>query len=99
MDKNDTVRFVSVYCGTGPETRHGERKISAGMRMPGRGIPENDQRQIQAADHLGSAGRPPALWRNPQRAAERRERQFGNSSPRAQPRVEGARREWPDRPE
>ena len=26
--------------------------------MPGRGVPEDDQRQVQAADRLGSAGRP-----------------------------------------
>ena len=37
---------------------HGQRKIRAGLRLPGRGIPEDDQRQVQAADRLGSAAWP-----------------------------------------
>jgi DNA-binding HxlR family transcriptional regulator len=37
--------------------------------MPGRGVPENDQRQVQAADRLGPAGWPQALWRNQNRSS------------------------------
>src|ERR1700687_3696676 len=66
--------------------------------MPGRGVPEDDQRQVLAADRLGSEGWSQALWRNPNRAAARFERQRGDRASRALTRVEGADRGRTDRP-
>src|ERR1019366_670089 len=105
MDKNDTMDFVALarilrrtkkHCW---RSCHGEREISADLRMPGCGVPENDQRQIQAADRLGSAAWSQALWRDQNRPAARLKRQRGNRAPRAQPRIEGADRDRTDRPQ
>src|SRR5580698_2027047 len=59
-------------------SRHGERKIGSGLRMSGRSVPENDQRQVQAADRLGPAGWSPALWRDQNRLAAGLDRHRGN---------------------
>src|ERR1700738_4641935 len=77
---------------------HGERKVSADLRLPGRGVPENDQRQVQAADSLGSAGWSQALWRNQDRPAARRKRHRANRAPRTLSRIEGADRDRADPP-
>src|ERR1019366_2052129 len=105
MDKNDTMDFPAlarILKRTGKHCRsscHGERDISADLRMPGGGVPENDQRQIQAADRLGSAAWSQTLWRNPKRPAAWLGRHRGNRAPRALSRIEGADRDRTDRPQ
>src|SRR5712691_10185245 len=61
------------------------------VRLPGHGISEDDQREIQAPHHVGSQGRPAALWRDQERSPARRRGNAGNRSPRSEPRTEGTR--------
>jgi len=61
------------------------QEIGTGLRLPGRSVPENDQRQIQAADRLGFEGRSAALWRNPHRPVARLDRKCRDCAARAQP--------------
>src|SRR6186713_3227077 len=46
--------------------RHGEGNSGSGAQLPGRGVSEDDQRQVQAPHRLGPQGRPASLWRDPQ---------------------------------
>src|SRR6202048_2379422 len=85
-------------CGVGDDA-NGEGEISADLPLPGRGVPEDDQRQVQAANRLGYEGWSQALWRDQNRPAAGFGRDFGNRAPRAQPRVEGAHRDRTDRPQ
>src|SRR5256886_12007461 len=105
MDKNDSMDFPAlarILTGrkaTRPRSRDGKSEIRAGLRLSGRGVSENDQRQIQAADRLGPQGRSAALRRNQDRPVawlgwQRRDRAAG-----AEPRIEGADRERLDRPQ
>src|ERR1700722_7145247 len=79
-------------------SRHGERKIGSGLRMSGRSLPEDDQRQVQAAHRLGPAGWSPALWRDQNRPAAGLDRDFGNHAAGAVAGIEGADRVRADRP-
>src|SRR5882672_1949085 len=91
--------FRSGAANLSRESGHGESEIGADLRVSGRSIPENDQRQVQAADRLGPEGWPEALWRDQDWTAARIGRQLGNRAPGAQPRIEGADRDRADRPQ
>src|SRR5882672_2536831 len=91
--------FRSGAVNLSRESGHGESEIGADLRVSGRSIPENDQRQVQAADRLGPEGWPEALWRDQDWTAARIGRQLGNRAPGAQPRIEGADRDRADRPQ
>src|SRR5713226_638277 len=73
MDKNDTVEFFrfSSYVDGVLESQWSrsadgdvELKINDDMRLPGHGISEDDEREIQAPHHVGSQGRSASLWRD-----------------------------------
>src|SRR5260370_25012666 len=105
MDKNDTMDFLAL---ARTEVRgetlcwrscQGKSEMSTNVRVPGRGVRENDQREIQAADRLGSEGWSATLWRDQNRPAQRFGRRLGNCAPRTQPRIEGAHRDGTDRPQ
>ena len=62
MDKNDSIDFFQLFshCYDALQTRWSwsigddvEQKTVRGVRLPGRGISEDDQREIQAANRVG----------------------------------------------
>src|SRR6185437_15264433 len=64
-----------------------ERLTNTNPPLPGRGVSEDDQRQIQAAHPVGSAGRSPALRRDQERALARRRRFAADRAARAEPQL------------
>src|SRR5262245_17143975 len=66
MDKNDSMDFLAPWRNlkqaSFTRSRHGESE--SGWRLSGCGVPEADQRQVQASDRLGPEGRAAPLWRD-----------------------------------
>src|SRR5438552_18815787 len=68
MDFPALARILTGRKAPRRRSRDGESEIRAGLRLSGRGVSENDQCQIQAADRLGPQGRSAALRRNQDRS-------------------------------